>query len=144
MPLQQIQKDWLKNPSYSEDFTILNRLIPPEKAYPASEWEKLSPSLKLRAQPSYYFLEYFVYEPSLDFPAYEITYHGITHTIGHYMIDFRNIQKVSCSAFFRGHKKTPAKVLELSVSARVQLREKIVNYYSRVPGEGQVLESEMV
>ena len=144
-PLQHIQRYWLQNPHFVDDFTLINRLIPPEKYYPPEKWDSLPTSEKQDAEPSYYFLEAFVYPPSEHLPSYNLTYgrEKKIYTLRHYMVDFRNVQKVSCSVFSRGNSETPAKVLELSVAARSELREKVVHYFSRVPDEDRILEEEL-
>ena len=58
----------------------------------------------------------------------------------YYMIDFKNIHKLNCDKI-NSPEDAPlqSKCLQLSVQTRSELREKISNYYARIPKEDLIL-----
>lgn len=144
-PLIKLRSNFFKNPYFVEDFTIINRVIDPEKAHFPDEWEKLSSEymehLK-RQGPAYTLLELFIYGQNDLFPKYELR----NQETNYYMIDFRKTYKLKCDLIIKP-KKTPvdspilqSKCLQLSIPARSELRDKMSYYYGRIPEEDKILE----
>lgn len=136
-PLIKLRKDFMKNPYFVEDFTIINREIEPQKCYPPDEWEKMDSVEKeevLARSRQYTLLYLFVYEENEIFDKYELR----RKEIRQYMIDFRNISTIRCDmikrAEYMGTEDLPileSKCLQLSDKVREELREKMAYYYSR-------------
>jgi len=134
-PLVRLKNTIFKNKFFIEDPTRINREIEPQYTLPPEEFEKLPQPEKdkiLQSEKGYTLLEWFIYEQHDLFPQYELR--GIDTK--YYMIDFRNIYKINCSQI-KTPEKVPieSKVLELSIQARANLREKLSYYYGRVPEE---------
>ena len=92
---------------------------------------------------TYAFLNLFIYDQNAIFKPY--TKRG--RDLRYYMIDFRNIYTIQCPLIKRSEELTtqdPAiiksKVLQLSIQARTELREKIGFYYTRVQLEDLIQE----
>ncbi len=145
-PLIRLYSDFFKNSHFVEDFTRINREIEPEKMFSSEEWKKFSAeeqqNLVMRGE-SYALLNLFVYEKNDLFPKYNIR----GQETNYYMIDFRNTYKLRCGMIKRPEKIThddfpilESKCLQLSVQARSELREKIAEYYGRIPEEDEILE----
>lgn len=144
-PLIKLRSNFFKNPHFVEDFTIINRLIDPEKAHTPDEWEKKSLEEKelLKMQGKSYTLAYlFIYEENVLFPKYTIR----NQETNYYMIDFKKTYKLKCDLIKRpentpeGSPILQSKCLQLSIQARSELRDKISYYYGRVPEEDEILE----
>ena len=141
-PLKPIMRGWLANLYFVEDFTRINRPMTAQQTVSPEKWAELSDPEKQKrldlGKPAYAFAEYFVYEQHPLLPVYEDKWKGESRQIGHYMIDFRKIHKVECPEI-----KSPtdcplgAKVLQLSIDTRAQLREKFTDYFGRIPREDE-------
>jgi len=144
-PLVEIRRDWIKNPYFCDDFTNINRPMLPQQAVVPQDWEKMSDEEKRRrldrSKPggAYVHLDLFVYAPHPHLGTYEKTLYGEKKTIGHRMIDFRRMHNINCSEVINPE-NTPkrAKLLELSVEARDQLRLKLLQYFQRKPTEDMI------
>jgi hypothetical protein len=91
---------------------------------------------RLSAKPGYVFLEVFIYKEHDLFPQYTIPRKEGNITTRYYMIDFRYAFRVNCDKITRKQQDPlGAKRLQLSISTRAELRDKISFYYSRVPEE---------
>ncbi len=142
-PLVHVWRKWLGNPYLVQDLTRVNRKMAAEQTLAPEDLEKLEDDEKQRrlelAKPAYAFLEQFVYDQHVLLPSYELTWKGNPVSLGHYMIDFRRVHRVNCPAV-KSPEKSPlhAKILELSIEARTELRDKLSYYFGRVPQEDEV------
>ena len=141
-PLKPILRGWLGNPYFLEDFARINRPMTPQQVLSPEDWERLSENEKQErlefSKPAYALVEYFVYEQHPLLPTYPYNWKGESRQIGHYMIDFRKVHKVECPKI-KSATDSPleAKVLQLSIDTRTQLRDKIAYYFGRTPMEDQ-------
>ena len=144
-PLIRILGHFLKNPYFAEDLTRINRKMGPEQSVPPNEWERLPQDEKekrLKEGMAFALINYFIYEQSEMFEQYTIRHKEIRY----YMIDFKNIYTVKCEKIHRAEiamENTSiinSKILQLSIQARSELRDKISYYYARVPKEDSILE----
>lgn len=139
--LIQVESHFFKNPYLVEDFTRINRLIEhPINRFPPDEWERMPDEKKteeLTEGKQYAFYHYFIYKEHEYFPEYIMR----KQQTRYYMIDFRKIFSINCTdLIFKKNGEIPekifnAKILQLSVAARDDLRNKIVNYFGRIPDE---------
>lgn len=145
-PLIQLKPSFMKNPYFVEDFTIINGEIKPQKCYAPEDWDKKSLEEKeeiLASSKPYTLLSMFVYEGNRIFPPYKLR----SQEINYYMIDFRNVSTLKCEKIKRCDKMSgedmkilDTKCLQLSDTAREELREKMAFYYGR-PAEEEVIMS---
>jgi len=145
-PLLKIQRGWFKNPFFANDFTVVNRPMTVDQALTAEELAKLSSDerqKRLDAAPggSYVHVELFVFAPHDLLPEYTISWQG-ERTVRHYMVDFRRAHRVECQDISYPQKADSAisrlKRLQLSTSARKELRDKLAFFYGRVPAEDRL------
>jgi hypothetical protein len=141
-PLRPILRKWLGNPYFVEDFTRINRPMTAQQVLSPEDLAGLPEAEKQKrldfSKPAYAFVEHFVYEQHPLLPVYQYKWKGESKQIGHYMIDFRKIHKVECP-LIQSATDCPldAKVLQLSIDSRTQLREKFSDYFGRTPIEDQ-------
>ena len=145
-PLIKVRSDFFKNPYFLEDLTRINRRMKPQQAKPPDEWGNFTPEEKQRRLAegiNYALLELFIYEEHELFKTYLLR----KQEVRYYMIDFKNIHTIKCAMIKRPEKVKPedaplieSKVLQLSIQARSELRDKIAYYYSRLPEEDKILE----
>jgi len=148
-PLMRVFSSFFKNPYFAESLLRINQEMTAEQAVPPKDWKKLPEEERLKrlqvgkAGKEYAFAEYFIYAGNDIFDEYEVK----KNTIKNYMIDFKNVQVLKCSLIKRPEmaqlEDTPiidSKVLQLTVEARRNLREKLAAYYARVPAEDTILE----
>jgi len=163
-PLIHVEDHFWDTPCLAEDMTRLNRKAMPKDLMHPKTWNKLSDEQKLasiNATPDYGHKTYFVYEGNSEFPEYtvkrECQYNEVIDTHSqllkyeearaekvivtrHHMIDFKNIYHLNCKKIF-GPKKVADEeilrsiVLQLSVTARNELRDKMVSYFAEIPEE---------
>jgi hypothetical protein len=143
-PLIRIRVSFFDNPYFHEDLTRINRVMEPEQSVLPSTWEKLSETEKAKRKTkklSYALLDFFIYQNHKQLPPYEMSNaRHETFKTNYYMIDFRNTFKVSCEDLKRNKEKLlAAKLIQLSVETRKELRDKIAFYYGRTPEEDQIL-----
>lgn len=143
-PLVQLRSTFLTNPYLVEDFTRINRPMTPEQAVPPNVWEKLPPHEKERRKAvgfRFAFVEQFVFNEHPIFPQYFLNARsGEKREIQMYMVDFRHSFSVKCDKITNN--STPfenIKLLQLSIEARAELRNKVTFFYSRVPEEDNLL-----
>jgi len=145
-PLIKVRSSFLKNPYFAEDLTRINRKMNPEQTVAPEEWGKLSPE-ELRGRKAvgfnYTLLPLFIYEENEIFKKYTLR----EREIRDYMVDFGNIYTIKCPMIRRSEGATPqdpsvinSKVLQLSIQARAELRDKISYYYTRPPKEDMIVE----
>lgn len=138
-PLRRVPSQYLENEYFAADLTNIDRKMEPHQALPRRRWEALPDPVKqarLREGRTFALMEMFIYDAHDFLPTYEVHVRRQPRTIGHYMIDFRDAFRISCSAIAAPHQSPlDAKLLQLTVTARQELRDKIVFYYSRVPDE---------
>ncbi|KAF5415420.1 MAG: hypothetical protein C5S48_05780 [Candidatus Methanogaster sp.] len=145
-PLIKVRSNFFKNPYFAEDLTRINRKMEPQQAYSPVEWGKFSLEAQqrhLEEEINYALLNLFIYEENEIFKKYTLRGREITY----YMINFRDIYTMKCAMIKRPEELKPedapiieSKVLQLSIQARSELRDKIVFYYSRIPEEDEILE----
>ena len=142
-PLKKIRIAFLKNPYFEEDLTRINSKMRPQQSVAPSEWEKMSEDIKRKrfgVDPEVFaFTDVFIYEKHDLLLPYELN----TQTKGkiksnYYMISFKDITKINCENIQRGGQGLETKILELSVAAREQLRNKIAYFYGRTPEEDRL------
>jgi len=110
-----------------------------------SDFAKLNPERQekiFNQRTQYTLLEYFIYKDHDIFDKYTLK----DRQTSYYMIDFKNVQKIKCEKIKRPEQMSQennlileSKILELTIEAREELREKIAYFYSNVPEEDLVL-----
>lgn len=139
-PLIKIRPSFLKNPYFRDDLTNINRRMHPMQAFPPGAWEKLSADERQRRLGeglTYAFVDVFVYGEHDLLPRYTLDLKDEPNLKTRYhMLDFRQLTLVNCSSI-NSPKESPlsAKVLQLDISSREELRQKLSTYFSRVPKE---------
>lgn len=139
-PLEKIKNNFLKNNYFKEELTRINRRMSLRDAFTQEEWNKLSDEAQANAMlRDYEFsnLQNFIYAPH---PYFE-SYIAKKEETSHYMIDFKNTIKIKCDLIQKSNpSKTilDSKIAELSIDIRHELREKISNFYARVPEEDKI------
>jgi hypothetical protein len=141
-PLVPLPWAVFQNPYFVEDLTRINRLVPPDKAIPPMAWDNL-PSDKRKQRMdggnAYVWAEMFVFEANDLFPKYEIRRGNEKRESNAYMVDFKGIFRVESKAINRDSNRELVKLrlLQLSVQARQDLRDKLAAYFARVPAEDE-------
>ncbi|MFA5164206.1 MAG: hypothetical protein WC481_01410 [Candidatus Omnitrophota bacterium] len=143
-PLIQIIPSFFNNQYFIDDLTRINRTMNPEQTVARHTWEALPTEQKqkrLEKGAGYAFIELFIYEPNDYFPKYIVNRKEGNIETGYYMIDFGNTYKINCEALQEGQEETllEAKLWQLSVKSRQELRDKITCYYGRIPEEDKAL-----
>lgn len=143
-PLIQLRSAFLTNPYLVEDFTRINRPMTPEQAVPPSQWERLPPPEKEKRKDvgfRFAFVEQFVFDEHPFFPQYFLSARlGEKMEIRMHMVDFRHSFSVRCDKITNNSSPFEnIKLLQLSIEARAELRNKMASFYSRVPEEDSVL-----
>jgi hypothetical protein len=130
-----------KLPYVREEPNRINSRVEPQYTAPPTVWD--SPefaeekSKRLAAGPSYIFLDYFVYDANEIFDEYTVPMREEADIqTRYYMIDFRYIYSLKCDMIKRSISESErplinSKRLELSVSTRALLREKLSYYFYR-------------
>lgn len=140
-PLVKVKGDFFSNPNFVKDLTLINYPLLPNQMMSEEKWSELPEDRKkeiLNKNKSYVQIQYFVYDGNDLFDSYEIK----KNTTSHYMIDFKNVQKIKCDKIKRVDNGKScdlllleSKALELSIESRNSLREKIAYFYSNPPKE---------
>jgi len=141
-PLLTIYPSFYKNPYLEEDLLRLNRPMTPQQSVSPQEWQKMKAEDRERrfdmSKPtSFAFGDLFVYAPHDLLPRYVDPKKGGPE-MGYYMVDFRRTCRVECAAVTRQQSPVEAKVLQLSIDARGALRDKVADFFGRVPREDEV------
>jgi len=134
-PLVRINPKWRENPYFSSDLTNINREMLPEQTMSPATWQKLGDNerkRRLERGRGYALVEWFIFPPHPTLGTYTLK----DTTFGYFAIDFRSAHRVECEAVV-STKQVPitAKVLELEIGMRNELRNKVSFYYGRVPQE---------
>lgn len=138
-PLTKVRSSFFDNPYFEKDLTNINRKIDPQQAVSLAIWEGFPDEEKmkrLQVGKTYAFVNLFVYARHDLLPSYVVNRKKGNIETNYYMVDFRNIYNVHCLAV-ESSEKAPleSKVLQLSLEARSQLRDKISFYYAQIPEE---------
>ena len=144
-PLIEVRSSFFKNPYYAEDLTRVNRMMKPQQSLSPDEWGKFSleeQQRRLAVETTYAHPNLFVYDENEIFKEYTLRQRKIRY----YMINFKNSYTIKCAMIKRPEDLKPedapiieSKVLQLSIQARSELRDKIAYYYSRIPEEDEIL-----
>jgi hypothetical protein len=143
-PLVRILGDFFSNPYFEKDITNINREMEPQQALSPENWNKLpkqEQNRRLSEGKRYALLNYFIYMSNEIFEKYALKGHDVQH----YMINFKDIRRIKCPLIKRPEKMRredaiiQSKVLQLSISTRSELRDKIAYFY-REPAEDKLLE----
>ena len=140
-PLQQVIPQLYNNPYLEEDLTRVNRRMTAKDAMPPVGWEKLPSDVqtaRLAEGDTYTLLEFFIYDEAPQLAAYTLRVgrDKAEQAVGHYMIDFSTVYRVRCKEVQQdGELRSAPKILELSVHARKELRDKLSFYYGRATDE---------
>ncbi|MBL7135470.1 MAG: hypothetical protein ISS81_02615 [Candidatus Marinimicrobia bacterium] len=144
--LIKVRSDFFKNQYFAEDLTRINRIMEPQLAHSPDKWERFTLEEQQRylaERINYALLNLFIYEENEIFKKYTLR----KREIRYYMIDYKNIYTIKCAMIKRPEKVKPedapiieSKVLQLSIRARSELRDKFAYYYSRPPKEDMILE----
>lgn len=138
-PLIKILPSFLRNPYFGHDLTNINRKMDPDQTLPPDIWDQLPDQVrqeKFAMGRAYAFVDYFIYSSHELLPKYVLNRKEGDISTNFYMVDFRQTYQVKCEKV-NNPTDSPidAKYLELTVSARKELREKIADYYGRTPQE---------
>lgn len=143
-PLLPVLNAFYRNPYLGEDLTRVNRPMKPEQSVPPRVWDSMSEEDKAARfdwdHPlAYAFNNLFVYQSHDLLPTYELDTRRGRQQTGYYMVDFERACPVLCDQV-QSPKQSPVKtkLLELSIDARSDLRDKLADYYGRVPAEDRV------
>lgn len=146
-PLIKIRPAFFDNPYFEDDLTRINRFMKPEQTVAPKIWEGLSPEEKAKrlqvGEETYAFPDVYIYDKHDKLPSYSLYSVGKQEEIStnYYLIDFKKIYSINCDKV-----NTPEdspydmKILELSTQARSELRNKISDFFKRVPIEDKSLE----
>jgi hypothetical protein len=137
-PLREIKPDYYFDNSYMrEDYTRINREMTIQQAIGPDKWKEISDeekSQRLADSPGKKYIAFylFAYDRHDLLPEYELKYKKMKASINYYMIDFRNICRVQIPSDID---PLSIKILQLSIQARKELREKLSHYFGRRPEE---------
>jgi hypothetical protein len=143
-PLVRILGDFFKNPYFEKDLTNINREMEPQQALSSENWNKLTEedrNRRLGEGKKYALLNYFIYMQNDIFKRYLLK----GREVQYYMINFKDIRRIKCPLIKRPEKMNSedpivqSKVLQLSITTRSELRDKIA-YFFREPAEDKQLE----
>jgi hypothetical protein len=140
-PLVTIMPSLMKNDFLLQDFSRINRELQPQQSVPKDSWEKMGNEKKqslIATGLAYSFLNLFVYKPNTKLEEYELSTKENKINTGYYMIDFKSIFYISSKDVQRGNDLSSIKLLQLSIDSRKELRDKLTNYFSRVPDEDKI------
>jgi len=143
-PLQEVLSTFFENPCFEQDLTRINRLVRPQDALPPERWRRVSPEeqqRRLEIGPAYTLQNYFIFAPHDLLPPYTVSRRdGKTVKTNAYMVDFHRIHRVQCKKVTRPEEEAllATKVLQLSVEARSELRDKLTWFFGRIPDEDDV------
>jgi hypothetical protein len=139
-PLKEIDNKLLQVDYYKEDFTRLNVPHEPRLGISNDRWEKgmnqEEKQLILQRPLAYQYKEKFVYSINENFAKYTLKYKAIVLETNCYWIDFKDAFTINAKNIKRGNKYS--KILQLTIPARFELRNKIAKYYSEIPKEDEV------
>jgi hypothetical protein len=143
-PLVRILGDFFKNPYFEKDLTNINREMEPQQALSPENWSKLTQEERIHRLgegKKYALLNYFIYMQNDIFESYSLK----GHEVQYYMINFKEVRRIKCPLIMRPEKMksenpiVQSKILQLSITARSELRDKIA-YFFREPAEDKQME----
>jgi len=141
-PFLPVRTKWLNNPYLIEDLTRINREMTAQQSMPPAKWLDLDETERIERANSnlgYAELPFFVYDENPLLAMYFPKPPDTTRELRHYMIDFRKLYRVDCPAI-----KSPTdcpfsvKILQLSIPARRELRDKLAYFFGRTPEEDSI------
>lgn len=149
-PLRKITSDIFKdrNQEVIRDFTLLNSEIETKNFVSEEIWnnrysEEKKEKLELEGKKWAYIDLFFYSKNEVLFEEYDVKVKYSktkieTYKTGYYMLDFKNISQLRCNKIITNQIHDDileTKCLELVKKIRGQLRDKITNYYGRIPDE---------
>jgi len=141
-PLVKVNPRFFENGYFAADLARINRPMWPKETVSEALWNRLPEDERQRrlgASLDFAVVEIYIYEPNDFLPAYAVTHHGSSISVQHYMIDFRSAHRVDCKQVVKPNQvPLGAKLLQLSRDSRGELREKLGNYFARIPKEDEV------
>ena len=138
-PLRKVVPTYFLNSHFSNDLTVLNRIMPPEYQLPPEHWGKVPETVKnnkIGEGTTYFFRNFLIYSENDFLPQYQISYKGKTYATGFYQIDFKDSYTIESKQIQRD--VIFPKILQLSKATRHELREKLSFYYYSVPDKDKV------
>jgi len=141
-PLVKVKPRFFDNAYFAADLARINRPMSPQQTVSEALWNSLPEEEKQRrlgTSLDFALVELYIYEPHDLLPPYPVTHQGSSISVQHYMIDFRSAHRVECKQVVKPNQvPLGAKVLQLSRDSRGELREKLANYFARIPNEDEV------
>jgi hypothetical protein len=139
-PLKKLWFKLFENPNFIKDFTSINRQMSPEKMVAPHVWDHLPESERTKRMGSgvaYSNNNIFIFKENEFLQSYSvgsvINNKPIKHETGCYYVNFKDICSIRSPKILL---KTPfIKILQLNISSREQLRNKLSHYYARIPEE---------
>jgi len=155
VPLEEVSKrrKLFEVPYLKTDMTNINRMMEPEKTFTPEDWGMLKSDEQqkiISRSRDYQFDPLFVYAEHDSLPKFDVKLKGgEKFTSGYYMIDFRKASRLKCECVISPNDEKhfneeirqqllTSKKLELHRDSRQELRDKISNYYHRVPNEDKI------
>lgn len=137
VPLKEIETKLIQVPYYAEDFTRINKPHAPYLGIPPDKWEHLNEDQRneiLNKEIQYQYTEKYVYSECEFFSEYQLKYKKLAAVATKaYWIDFKDAFTINSDKIDRN--VTYAKVLQLTIKGRHELRQKIADFYARIPDE---------
>ena len=141
-PLKKLKRSFYDNEYFYEDMTRINKMMSPKESMSATKWSSLGDDeLRRRfngdlTSLTYAFKEIFIYDHHGLLEQYDLKHGNNCISCGFYMISFRDITRIECSAITRNIENCPGfKLLEIAATARRDLREKMADYFGRPANE---------
>ena len=142
-PLIPIRNAFFDNPYLADDLTRINRRMTPQQSVPPKAWEDMEPEERQKREAKgleYAFPYLFVFEKNTKLPVYTLERRKENIDTGYYMVDFKNITKLTCDKIMTPEKAPlESKILELSVETRKELGDKLASYYGTLAPEDLAL-----
>lgn len=135
--LQHVPHKTFQNDNWSHDLTLINRPMEPWKVFSSAIWERKPDTEKqsyLARPTSYTFSGDFIYAPHDLLVPYNPSSKSEFST-NYYIVSFGSAFSVKCEALKDIKTNKIAKILELTAGSRTDLRNKLVNYFGRIPEE---------
>ena len=145
-PLIPILGNFFSNPFFEQDLTRINRKMEPKETVEPSIWENRFSEeermKRLKEGKTYALYDLFIYEQHSLFSKYKLNVKGKGEVVtNYYMIDFSHTHKIHCDKIISNiQSPLEFKCLQLSIEARSELRDKLTNYYGRIPEEDKILD----
>lgn len=139
-PLESIKRKYFDNPHLSEDLLRINEIVAPEYSVPPIAWTRMGVAQKekrLEEGSKYILSNIFVYNENDRLSEYELNMgNNVLKKTRYYQIDFKKMFCIKSTEIENNrHYPFEIKLLQLSNFNREVLRQKIGDYFSRVPAE---------